>query len=104
VSDPRWLTFDLFEPRVGEQFVVGADGLPTVAMELVEATEGTEPGGTGPDGQQRLQFTLLFAGPLDQSLPQSTYTVEHDVLGRLDLFLVPVGPDGGAMRYAASFS
>lgn len=104
MSDPRWLTFDLFETRVGEQFVVSAEGVPAVAMELVEATEATEHGGTGPEGQQRLQFSLLFAGPFDPLLPQAVYAIDHDALGRLELFLVPAGPDDGAMRYSASFA
>lgn len=104
MSDSRWLTFDLFETRVGEQFVVSAEDVPPVPMELVEATEGTDHGGTGPEGQQRLQFSLLFAGPLEPTLPQAIYTVDNEALGQVDLFLVPIGPDGGLMRYAASFA
>jgi hypothetical protein len=104
VSDPRWLTFDLFEGRVGEQFVVSADGVQPVPMQLVEATESTEPSGRGPEGQERRQFSLVFAGPLEPVLPQAIYDLEHDALGNLGIFIVPVGPAGDTMRYAAAFA
>jgi len=38
-------------------------------------------------------------------LPQATYTLEHTELGELDIFLVPVGPDGGGrQQYEAVFN
>jgi hypothetical protein len=104
VDEQRWLTFDLFEGRVGEQFEVSADGVAPVPMELAEATESTEPGGTGPQGQERLQFSLVFRGPLEPVLPQAIYGLDHDALGHLDLFLVPIGAAAGAMRYQAAFA
>ena len=36
-------------------------------------------------------FVLKFSGT--QTLPQNTYRIEHDALGRFDLFLVPAGKD-----------
>ena len=104
MTEPRWLTFDLFEGRVGEQFVVSGDGMPPLPMELAEATESTHAGGTGPEGQQRLQFSLVFRGPSEPVLPQAIYGLDHDALGHLDLFLVPIGPAGDAMRYQAAFA
>ncbi len=104
MSDPRWLTFDLFEARIGEQFVVSASGGPPVPMELVEATESSHAGGVGPEGQERMQFALVFRGPAEPVLPQAIHGLDHDTLGHLDLFLVPMGPDGGAMQYSATFA
>ena len=49
-------------------------------------------------------FSLVFVGPARFVLPQQTYRVEHDSLGELDLFLVPIGPNGGGMRYEAVFT
>lgn len=103
-QDQRWLTFDLFEGRSGEVFEVGprdAEGMP---LTLVRATESAAPGGPGPAGQQRLQFSLEFAGALEHPLPQSTYRVSHAELGELELFLVPLGPEDGSMRYQAAFA
>jgi hypothetical protein len=46
------------------------------------------------------------AGSVRSHLPQSTYRFEHDTLGVLDLFVVPIGPpaDGDGMLYEAVFS
>jgi hypothetical protein len=104
VAGPVWVSFDQFSGRVGQTFRIGADGVPGISAELVEATEGAEAGGTGPDGQARQQFALVFRGPLEPALPQATYAVEHDELGRLEIFLVPIGPDGSGMRYEAVFA
>jgi hypothetical protein len=104
VAEPVWITFDMFEGRVGEAFELSVAEGPAIRTELVEAVETTEPGGAGPAGQQREQFSLVFRGPLEPALPQATYAVEHDQLGRLEIFLVPIGPDGSGMRYEAVFA
>jgi hypothetical protein len=36
-------------------------------------------------------------------LPQHIYALEHTSLGKLELFLVPIGPDERGMRYQAVF-
>ena len=100
-----WITFDMFEGRVGEAFELsGADG-PTIRTELVEAVESHRAGRrrTG-RAAPRLQFSLVFRGPMEPLLPQAICGVDHDELGHLDLFLVPIGPDGTGMRYQAVFA
>jgi hypothetical protein len=104
VAGPVWITFDMFEGRVGELFELSVADGPAIRTELVEAVETTEPGGTGPAGQHRNQFSLVFRGPAEPVLSQATYGVDHDELGHLDLFLVPIGPDGTGMRYQAVFA
>ena len=100
----RWLTFDLFEGRVGESFEVSGDGVPAVPMELAEVAQGSQPGGRGPHGEERTQFSLVFRGPAGQLLPQATYRLAHAELGELELFLVPIGPDATGSRYEAAFA
>ncbi len=59
----------------------------------------------------RKPFSVLFHGPVGPALPQGTYRLQHDQLGVLELFLVPLGPDQppepgespSAMRYEAVF-
>jgi hypothetical protein len=104
VAKIEWLTYDDFAGRLSEQFDVSAGEGPSVPMVLIEATESSEPGGQGPDGQQRAQFSLVFRGPATQFLPQRTYAITHAALGELDLFLVPLGPDAEGMRYEAAFA
>ena len=87
-----WLTYDHFADRVGERFDVTVGEGPAVPMELAEASQGTQPGGRGPDGQERLQFSLVFRGPATPVLPQGTYRLSHADLGELELFLVPSVP------------
>jgi hypothetical protein len=104
MAGPMWITFDQFSGRVGELFDVAADDGTTIRTELVEAKESGEPGGTGPDGQPRLQFSLIFRGPSEPTLPQATHGVDHAELGHLEMFLVPIGPDATGMRYQAVFA
>jgi hypothetical protein len=51
-----------------------------------------------------MPFSIIFRGPSGQSLPQRIYRLEHAQLGTLDLFLVPIGPDGVGMCYEAVFN
>ena len=44
-------------------------------------------------------FVLRFRGI--QALPQNTYRIEHDVLGRFQLFLVPAGKNKKGVYYQA---
>ena len=106
MSGPQWLTRALFTPHVGGSFDVALpdSGEVVLGLDLTETWESTEAGGPGPDGQSRQQFSLFFSGPGERVLAQGTYTLRHADLGDLDLFLVPLGPRDGAMRYEAAFA
>lgn len=99
-----WLTHADFAARVGEVFEVVREDGSSVPLTLRTATEGSEAGGPGPDGATRLQFSLEFHGPAETPLSQATYRLVNDELGGLDLFLVPLGPRAGSMRYEAAFA
>ena len=100
----EWLTHDHFAPLVGQDVAVDAGGAGTVAMRLVEATASDAPGGPGPEGQQRAQFSLVFLGPAGQVLSQGTYLVTHEAVGPQEIFLVPLGQDAAGVRYEAAFA
>ena len=100
----EWLTHDDFADRVGEEFSLTTEVAPTVVLTLVETAEGSQVGGRGPEGQERRQFSLVFRGPGAPVLAQATYGLAHADLGDLELFLVPIGPDGEGMRYEAAFA
>jgi hypothetical protein len=97
----EWLTHADFADRVGEAFEVPDAGL---VLTLAEASESSEAGGPGPGGRTRNQFSLVFTGPLDGAMEQGTVRVVHPDLGEQHLFLVPLGPEGDAMRYEAAFA
>jgi hypothetical protein len=72
----------------------GAEPLPIRLYEVAE--ENSSP--------KIEQFSLLFRGPLVPHCAQGIYSLQHEKMGELSLFLVPVGPDGEGMRYQAVFS
>ena len=100
----EWLTHAEFVGRLGEDFsLVGGDGAG-LTLELVETIEHSEPGGLGPEGQVRRQFSLVFRGPATPVLPQGNYPLGHQELEPPELLLVPIGPDSLGMRYEAAFA
>lgn len=100
----EWLTCGDFTDLVGQDFAVSAQDEQPLVMELVAAEESDEPGGRGPAGQERMQFSLVFRAPAAPVLPQGTYRLVHAATSELELFLVPLGPDAEGMRYEAAFA
>lgn len=85
-----------FEPHVGEAFVVTDASAPTTLQlqevhALADHSRGTA---------KRAPFSLLFTGPEESPLPQGIHVLEHDELGTIELFLVPIA----AARYEAVFT
>ncbi|HEX2050295.1 MAG TPA: hypothetical protein VHJ34_06620 [Actinomycetota bacterium] len=100
------LTPDSFRPHVGTRFAVevGPDG-PEVTLELVDVTPVPKSG----LGTREEPFSLMFHGPHEPRLVQHVFTLRHDELGALEIFLVPVAPDpsdptSATARYEAIFN
>lgn len=93
------LTKEWWSEYLGGSFELLNDGCGTMAMVLAEVT-GL---GTGASGQ-RDPYSLVFRGPPAPVLPQRIYHLRHERMGDLELFLVPIGPDGEGMRYEAVFT
>jgi len=73
-------------------------GTGVVDLELANVTDEIVSG-------DYTQFSLFFHGPTGHLLPQGTYTLDHDVLGPLTLFIVPViGSNHERIVYEACFS
>lgn len=104
------LTVDDFRQVKGSRFQLTVEPKPGqhahFPLELADVTQAA-----GGSGSFRQPFAALFHGPLAPVLPQGIYRLEHDKLGVLELFIVPVGPDEpsdpgqqpAAMRYEAVF-
>lgn len=92
-------TFDktLFAENLNTKFSVRVDGSRTVELELTEITESN----SVPNQEQ---FALAFRGPADVYLPQQIYALEHQRLGTMSIFLVPVGRDEQSFEYEAIFT
>lgn len=104
MPETAWFTYDDFADRVGEQFRVGLDDGHELVLVLAGVTVSAEAGGSGPDGATRQQFSLLFRGPAQPVLTQATWDLQHDEIGGLALFLVPLAPDAEGARYEAAFA
>ena len=99
---PEDLRAETFQPHVGTTFTVAGRGddvdMPEAVGHVLElvSVDLDEPMG-GPRAQP---FRLIFQGPPEQTLPQAIYTLDHDGLGTLDIFFVPIAPG----RYEAIFN
>jgi hypothetical protein len=96
---PAELIAARFAPHVGSAFTVaGESGLTLL---LAEVQEGPEQ----PGAPREHPFTLVFTAPAGTAAPQATYDLDHSVLGRLNVFLVPRQPEAdGLARYEADFN
>lgn len=87
-----------FAECVGSCFELDLEGLDApLTLELVAAELQTS-------GGDRETFSLVFRGPLDPSLPQRIYAMEHSQLGLLSIFIVPIARQADGMRYEAVFN
>jgi uncharacterized protein DUF6916 len=95
------LTLESFLPHVGGAFRLSTPDGPALTLTLDEAQSLASPG-TRAEGDRRKRepFRLLFRGPSLPILPQCIYPLEHAELGRLELFIVPIGPG----QYEAIFT
>jgi hypothetical protein len=96
------LTVAEFTGQVGRTFrITGADS-PALDLVLVEARDLSLR--TKAPGPGRVPFSLVFLGPKGPVLAQSIYPLENETLGRLEIFIVPIGADADGVKYEAIFN
>jgi len=95
------LTDASFRPHCGSRFHVATGGQADLALELVEVVPYL-PGGTA--AAKRPPFSLYFRGPAASALPQRIYSLQHETMGALELFLVPIRREGDTLVYEAVFN
>jgi hypothetical protein len=94
------VTAATFSPLVGDVFRLRFDNAPSIDLELTSVEEyGSNPGADRP-----APFSLFFLGPQEPLLPQRIYAFEHDDLGALEIFIVPIAQDESGTRYEAVFN
>src|SRR4051794_2354825 len=84
-----------FAPHVNSPFRLHHENL-TAELELMQVSDHSTPA--------HVSFSLLFRGPHQPLLPQQIYIVDHDQLGRFDLFIVPIRRDAEGLHYEAIFN
>jgi hypothetical protein len=97
------LTADAFAPAVGDTFVLDDGAGIRLELELVESRLHHPDAPPVDESGTRAPFSLLFQGPADPVLPQRIYRLEHDALGPIEIFMVPVGRDDAGATYEAVF-
>jgi hypothetical protein len=98
------LTVDAFAPAVGEVFVLDDEGVGRLRFELLEARTIERDAPALDAGGIRTPFRLLFRGPSEPALPQRIYRLEHEAIGALEIFIVPVARDAAGVHYEAIFA
>ena len=87
-----------FASRVGSTFQVElADGR-TASLELIEARTLDAHGDRPPVLHPRQPFSIVFRAPASLAWQQGIYRLGHAQLGKMEIFLVPIGPSSGEVR------
>lgn len=101
---PLELELESFKPLVGDSFAV----TPTLEGESFEAVlasaEPTPYGDASTYNGRRMPFSLVFQANDGTLVAQQICTLAHPDHGETPLFVVPLGPEGEAMRYEAVIS
>lgn len=98
---PDKLTEEAFTQQLNTKFRVRLGEERVAELELDEVVPFPTLSHSRSDVER---FSLYFYGPGEFCLPQMTYRIEHERMGELDIFLVPVAQDARGFRYEAVFS
>jgi hypothetical protein len=92
------LSLEDFLPLVGTEVEVSAFG-HGARMKLREATaiRSPSPRATPP-------FQLVLSAPATWRMPQGMFRLAHPKLGDIEMFAVPIGPDGDSFCYEIVFN
>lgn len=86
-----------FAENLNTKFLLRTDDGNVIELELTNIRDvKSEP--------HQEQFALVFSGPGSIYLPQQIYSLEHEGMGELALFLVPIGRDEKGFIYEAAFN
>jgi hypothetical protein len=93
----RRLEHEDFAKQLHSKFRIRVDESQTVESELTEVSELLL-------SPKQERFSLVFRTSNEFFLGQGQRPLEHDVMGQLSLFLVPVGRDEEGTYYEAVFN
>lgn len=90
-------TCENFVPQVGNTFsLFAANGQCDLMLKEAKISKYS--------GGKRQSFSLIFSSPSGVNIEQGIYTIENGELGRIDLFLVPIGIENGCIQMQAVFT
>ena len=88
--------YETFAGQLNTKFAL-IDAAQPFELELVEVTEPTVTA-------SQTFFSLFFLGNGDFMLPQGAYQLNHEQLGEMIIFLVPIERKGDGFKYEAVFN
>jgi len=91
------LTQEAFADQINPKFTLVVEGLDPIELKLSRVSDLTV--SNGAEG-----FSIVFKGSGEFVLRQSTYRLEHDVMGAFEILLVPIGKDEQGVDYEAVFN
>lgn len=91
------LTKEAFAENLNTKFTIPLEASSTTELELIEVMEARST-------SRQQQFSVFFRGPLEYILPQGTYHMEHEKMGAIDIFIVPVSRKQDGFHYEAVFN
>jgi hypothetical protein len=97
------LTANSFVPLVGDTFVLDGGDAGRLELKLLESRLHDPDAPAEDDSGARAPFALTFRGPLEPVLPQSIYHLEHDSVGAMEIFIVPIARNEAGTTYEAVF-
>ncbi|HVE15971.1 MAG TPA: hypothetical protein VNB29_04500 [Chthoniobacterales bacterium] len=92
------LTATDFEPLLDDSFLLLHQNIE-IPLTLVEI----RPSASKPPAGLRPPFSILFRSLPGPALPQGSYWISSEKLGRMELFIVPIRTDGDGSYYEAVF-
>lgn len=94
------VTLSYFAGHVGSAFDIDL-GESSMALTLAEARPLQD---NGFPGMRRSPFSLMFRSGSQVVLPQKLYKLKNQILGQMEIFLVPVARDKEGIVYQAIFN
>lgn len=89
-----------FTPYLHQKFLLHIGEPVPYEAELLEVTELS----AAAPNAQRKPFSIILCGPRERRLPQRIYKMQHEKLGEMDIFLVPVAVNEKGYHYEAVFN
>lgn len=94
---PDELLAPIYLEQLNTKFSVMLEDVNVLDLELIKVEDAKARAGFE-------QFSLVFRGPLEVSLSQGMYRMEHESLEASDVFVVPVARDEQGFYYEACFN
>ena len=98
------VTKEAFAAHLNTEFVLIPEAGSPVPMTLLQVTGLGNPSSPASTASPRAPFSIVFRAAPNVRLPQRIYRLEHDAMGVMNIFIVPIGPDAQGMRFEAVFA